>query len=38
MLKHIHSISDERVVEQWSENCYYRYFSGGKIVACGEPL
>ena len=30
MLKHIRNISDESVVEQWSENCYYQYF-------CGEP-
>lgn len=37
MLKHIRNISDESVVEQWSENCYYQYFSGEKIFACGEP-
>lgn len=37
MLKHIRNISDESVVEQWSENCYYQYFSGEKIFACGAP-
>jgi IS5 family transposase len=37
MLKHIRNISDESVVEQWSENSYYQYFSGEKIFACGEP-
>ena len=37
MLKHIRNISDENAVEQWSENCYYQYFSGEKIFACGEP-
>lgn len=28
MLKHIRNISDENVVDQWSENCYYQYFCG----------
>lgn len=28
MLKHIRNISDESVVEQWSENLYYQYFCG----------
>lgn len=37
MLKHIRNISDESVVEQWSENCYYQYFSGEKVFACGAP-
>jgi len=37
MLKHIRNISDESVVEQWSENCYYQYFSGEKVFACGVP-
>ena len=37
MLKHVRNISDESVVEQWSENCYYQYFSGEKIFACGAP-
>jgi IS5 family transposase len=30
-------IIDESVVEQWAENCYYQYFSGEKVFACGEP-
>ena len=37
MLKHIRNISDESVVEQWSENCYYQYFGGEKVFACGVP-
>ncbi len=37
MLKHIRNISDESVVEQWAENCYYQYFGGEKIFACGVP-
>lgn len=37
MLKHIRNISDESVVEQWSENCYYQYFGGQKVFACGVP-
>jgi IS5 family transposase len=37
ILKHIRNISDESVVEQWTENCYYQYFSGEKVFACGAP-
>ena len=37
ILKHIRNISDESVVEQWSENAYYQYFSGEKMFACGAP-
>jgi len=37
MLKHIRNISDESVVEQWSENVYYQYFSGEKLFANGPP-
>ena len=37
ILKHIRNISDESVVEQWSENCYSQYFSGEKVFACGAP-
>lgn len=37
MLKHLRNLSDESVVEQWSENVYYQYFSGEKIFACGVP-
>lgn len=28
LLKHIRSVSDESVVEQWTENNYYQYFCG----------
>lgn len=28
ILKHLRNISDESVVEQWSENAYYQYFCG----------
>ena len=30
ILKHLRNISDETVVEQWSENAYYQYFCGMK--------
>ncbi len=28
ILKHLRNLSDENLVEQWSENLYYQYFSG----------
>ena len=28
ILKHLHNLLDESVVEQWSENAYYQYFCG----------
>ena len=28
ILKHVRNLSDENLVEQWSENLYYQYFSG----------
>ena len=28
ILKHLRNISDEKLVEQWSENLYFQYFSG----------
>ena len=28
ILKHVRNVSDESVVEQWSENAYYQYFCG----------
>ena len=28
ILKHLRNLSDECVVEQWSENAYYQYFCG----------
>src|SRR5665213_552374 len=37
ILKHIRNISDESVVEQWSENAYYQYFGGEQMFACGAP-
>lgn len=38
ILKHIHNISEESVVEQWAENAYYQYFSGEKMFAAGELI
>lgn len=37
MLKHIRNISDESVVEQWSENNYYQYFCGETYFVPGVP-
>jgi IS5 family transposase len=37
MLKHIRNLSDESVVEQWSENAYYQYFSGEQTFTAKEP-
>jgi len=37
MLKHIRNISDESVVEQWSENNYYQYFCGEMSFVPGVP-
>lgn len=37
MLKHIRNLSDESVVEQWSENGYYQYFSGGQVFTPAAP-
>ena len=28
ILKYVRNLSDENLVEQWSENCYYQYLSG----------
>lgn len=28
ILKHLRNVSDENIVEQWSENNYYQYFCG----------
>jgi IS5 family transposase len=36
-LKHIRDLSDESVVEQWSENGYYQYFSGEKSFVAHVP-
>ena len=37
MLKHLRTLSDESVVEQWMENVYYQYFSGERSYGCGVP-
>jgi IS5 family transposase len=37
ILKHIRNLSDESVVEQWSENAYYQYFCGEKYFASAQP-
>ena len=37
MLKHIRNVSDESVVEQWSENIYYQYFCGETSFIVGPP-
>ena len=36
ILKYVRNLSDENVVEQWSENTYYQYFSGSNISAQGS--
>jgi IS5 family transposase len=37
MLKHIRNLSDESIVEQWSENAYYQYFCGNQEFTPGVP-
>ena len=37
ILKHLRNISDESVVEQWSENSYYQYFCGEVCFVPSEP-
>jgi len=37
MLKHTRNLSDEMVVEQWSENNYFQYFTGESSFAAGFP-
>jgi len=37
ILKHLRNISDESVVEQWSENNYYQYFCGETSFVPGVP-
>lgn len=37
ILKHLRNISDESVVEQWSENIYYQYFCGESSFVCSVP-
>jgi len=37
ILKHVRDLSDESVVEQWSENNYYQYFCGNQDFIPTEP-
>jgi IS5 family transposase len=37
ILKYVRNLSDENVVEQWSENLYYQYFSGEHHFQAGIP-
>ena len=37
ILKHVRNLSDENLVEQWSENLYYQYFGGEHQFQAGIP-
>lgn len=37
ILKHLRNLSDENLVEQWSENVYFQYFSGEPQFRPGLP-
>ena len=37
ILKQVRNLSDESVVEQWSENSYYQYFSGENFFSPNIP-
>lgn len=37
ILKHVRNLSDESVVEQWSENAYYQYFCGMDMFSPCRP-
>lgn len=37
ILKQLRNLSDESIVEQWAENCYYQYFSGEDCFSPGLP-
>ena len=37
ILKHLRNLSDESIVEQWSENAYYQYFCGMQEFVPGAP-
>lgn len=37
LLKHIRNLSDESIVEQWSENGYYQYLSGEQVFTPAAP-
>ena len=38
ILKHVRNLSDESVVEQWSENAYYQYLAGEKYFAASAVI
>jgi IS5 family transposase len=37
ILKQLRNLSDESMVEQWSENIYYQYFSGEQMFTPNQP-
>jgi IS5 family transposase len=37
ILKQLRNLSDESIVEQWSENSYYQYFSGQHVFTPKQP-
>ena len=37
ILKHVRNLSDENLVEHWSENIYYQYFSGQQFFQPNIP-
>jgi len=37
ILKHVRNVSDESIVEQWSENAYYQYFCGEISFTPNQP-
>jgi IS5 family transposase len=37
ILKQLRNLSDESVVEQWTENSYYQYFGGEKLFSVKPP-
>lgn len=37
MLKHLRNVSDEQVVEQFTENAYYQYFCGMESFSISSP-
>jgi IS5 family transposase len=37
ILKHLRNLSDENLVEQWAENCYYQYLSGEQLFRPNIP-
>jgi IS5 family transposase len=37
ILKQLRNLSDESIVEQWSENSYYQYLGGEQIFRAEQP-